>query len=39
VGGGIRDLADLVHAQEAGATGALVGTALHAGALSVLQMS
>jgi phosphoribosylformimino-5-aminoimidazole carboxamide ribotide isomerase len=38
VGGGIRDDADLVHAKEAGATGALVGTALHTRSLSVLQM-
>lgn len=33
IGGGIRDAADLVDASTAGATGALVGTALHNGAL------
>jgi phosphoribosylformimino-5-aminoimidazole carboxamide ribotide isomerase len=38
VGGGIRDAADLVHAREAGAVGALVGTALHTRGLSALQI-
>jgi phosphoribosylformimino-5-aminoimidazole carboxamide ribotide isomerase len=38
VGGGVRDINDLVELRKLGVSGALVATALHTGKISIAQL-
>ena len=38
VGGGVRDINDLIELKELGVSGALIATALHSGKISISQL-